>query len=537
MSGRGAPSFLIQNRLGVYYFQRRVPRLRSAGDFCLPPFIRLSLRTKRWSEATRLARQLAAMMDKRAKKFFSSEDAFHEAMVLFERFVTAQRSCSSFDELQAIFLDSLDDTTANESELLEQAARYHRSKQLDQGMPYEGQITDLLSLLRSALPAHQQSANSSSSPTTPIDKGVMLSDAFESFIEHKRMGWKAAGGMETGFRQSIFPVFIGVTGDIPTRELTKAHVNDYIRLVQRMPANKTKFAAYKDIPIREFMAMDVPSEDRLSAKSVDKYLSQIGTFLRWLRVNDHTEIELDLPLASVSIKKTRAVDQKQQFSCKDLERIFNSDRYTKGRHRTASQFWVPLLGIYTGARLNEICQLAVADVYKDPKTGRLVIDFNENTTDVEHKTLKRDFHARKVPIHKRLLDLGFEHFVNLQKRHKQKRLFPELPYNNNANKYGDKLQRWFNRTYLKNCSVTTPKTSFHSLRHTVTSHLTNDHQIDANKIAVALGQSPVGGVTQTTYSKRASLEHYLGYFDLINFDKCFSIKKIVPWNRQAFSKP
>jgi hypothetical protein len=70
----------------------------------------------------------------------------------------------------------------------------------------------------------------------------------------------------------------------------------------------------------------------------------------------------------------------------------------------------------------------------------------------------------------------------------------------------------------------------------VISQLTNDHQIDANKIAVALGQSPVGGVTQTTYSKRASLEHYIGYFDLINFDKCFSIKKIIPWNRQTFSK-
>lgn len=475
-------------------------------------------------------------MDKRAKKFFSSEDAFHEAMVLFERFVTAQRSCSSLDELQATFLDSLDDTTANESELLELAARYHRSKQLDKGMPHEGQITDLLSLLRSALPSYQKSTNSSYSPTTPIDKGVFLSEAFESFIEHKSMGWKEAGGTETAYRQSIFPVFIGVTGDIRTRELTKAHVNDYIRVVQRMPANKTKFAAYKDIPIKDFASIDVPVGDRFSARTVDKYLHLIGTFLRWLRVNDHTEIELHLPLANVKIKKSRAVDQKHQFSCEDLKRIFNSDTYTKGLHKTASQFWVPLLGIYTGARLNEICQLAVADVYKDPKTGRLVIDFNEDIADVAHKTLKRDFHARQVPIHKRLLDLGFEQFVNHQKRHKQKRLFPELPYNGGANKYGDKLQRWFNRTYLKNCGVTTIKTSFHSLRHTVISQLTNDHQIDANKIAVALGQSPVGGVTQTTYSKRASLEHYIGYFDLINFDKCFSIKKIIPWNRQTFSK-
>jgi integrase len=151
--------------------------------------------------------------------------------------------------------------------------------------------------------------------------------------------------------------------------------------------------------------------------------------------------------------------------------------------------------------------------------------------------LKKPYHARLVPIHKKLIELGFIKFVEYQKKNKHQRLFPELPFVSNSNKYGDKLQRWFNRTYKNSCQIKTVNASFHSLRHTVITHLVNDKKIDPNRIAIGFGQTPIGGVTQTVYTKRQSAMSYYQYFDLVDFSDCFDLKKIRGWTYHLFNRP
>ena len=165
-----------------------------------------------------------------------------------------------------------------------------------------------------------------------------------------------------------------------------------------------------------------------------------------------------------------------------------------------------------------------------------VFYINENDSQESKKSLKQPYHARLVPIHKRLIELGILDFHKTQKTKKQKRLFPDLPFVSNNNRYGDKLQRWFNRTYRNACAITTANTSFHSLRHTVITHLVNDKGIDPNKIAVGFGQTPVGGVTQTVYTKRQSHEAYFKYFDQIDFSDAFDTKEIRGWKFHAFNR-
>ena len=255
-----------------------------------------------------------------------------------------------------------------------------------------------------------------------------------------------------------------------------------------------------------------------------------------MKSNDYTSLDLDAPLANIKITKSRSVDQQEAYTSNDLKKLFNSKEYKSGLHRTASQFWVPLIAIYTGARLNEICQLSLKDVFQDKATGKWVFDFNEDHLDDPKKSIKKPHHARLVPIHKKLIELGVLEYIKHIKTLKHKRVFEDLPYVTDANKYGDKLQRWFNRTYVgKNrCNITTKNTSFHSLRHTVITHLVNEVGVDANKIAVGMGQTPQGGVTQTTYTKRPALKDYSVHFDKINFDNCFDTKLIRPWNKHEF---
>ena len=472
------------------------------------------------------------MWDMRAQQYFKSEASFHAAMKLFQEYLKATAQYPDLESLSRHFFDNLDDSTNNESDLLERAINYHASLKIEKGDdPYAQQIQQLKSLLQT----HITNPSVNNATTTGLHS-VKVDDAFNEFIKQKASGWRGDSTAENSYRVSYYPIFKAVVGDTLTTNITKKHINDFISVVLSLPANKTKLAAYKDVPVLDFPKFRIPDDHKLSATSQEKYLSRIGMFLKWLRTNDYTNVELALPLSNVKLSKRQANDKRDIYTKSDLRKLFNSEIYRQGRHKQPSHFWVPLIGIYTGARLNEICQLSVDDIRQDSVTNRWVFDINAVETNDSKKSLKQSYHARLVPIHKRLIELGILDFHKEQKRKKEKRLFPDLPYVSNNNRYGDKLQRWFNRTYRNECGITTPKTSFHSLRHTVITHLVNDKGQDPNKIAVGFGQTPVGGVTQTVYTKRQSHEIYFKAFDLIDFDDSFDTKAIRGWRYHAFNK-
>jgi hypothetical protein len=70
----------------------------------------------------------------------------------------------------------------------------------------------------------------------------------------------------------------------------------------------------------------------------------------------------------------------------------------------------------------------------------------------------------------------------------------------------------------------------------VITHLVNDKKIDPNRIAIGFGQTPVGGVTQTVYTKRQSASSYFQYFDMIDFGDYIDTKKIKGWKYHQFNR-
>jgi hypothetical protein len=144
MAKQFGSGFLVQNRLGVFYFQRRVPVHQRLLVPSLPIFVRLSLHTKDRSLARKLARTIAVMWDLRAKQYFKSEDDFHRGTKLFQRYLAACSRFQTFDEISVNFLDLLDDETDHETDLLNSAANLHASRKIDAGSdPYASQIAEL----------------------------------------------------------------------------------------------------------------------------------------------------------------------------------------------------------------------------------------------------------------------------------------------------------------------------------------------------------------------------------------------------------
>jgi integrase len=159
--------------------------------------------------------------------------------------------------------------------------------------------------------------------------------------------------------------------------------------------------------------------------------------------------------ASKSTKKTRV-----PFSPADVAVIL-SKLPPSGHAR-----WIPLLGIYTGMRLEEIGQLAPGDVREDSyrdadgvarKTHVIYV-----TEEGEGQGIKNNNSRRRVPIHTELVRLGFLDVVQAAKGN---RIFSDLK----PDRHGRETASFgaeFGRTFLrKTCGIADTRKTFHSFRH------------------------------------------------------------------------
>jgi integrase len=155
---------------------------------------------------------------------------------------------------------------------------------------------------------------------------------------------------------------------------------------------------------------------------------------------------------------------RKAFSVDDLRAIFSSPVFVAGKRPKAgagdATFWLPLLGLYTGARLNEIGQIRVADVRTEDG-----ISFIHFTDEGEGMQLKAGRKSRKrVPLHRELIRLGFLNFVEDARRAGRPRLFEDLRPDSHGHLTG-RWSKWFGR-YLTSVGIVDPGKDFHSFRHT-----------------------------------------------------------------------
>ncbi len=286
-------------------------------------------------------------------------------------------------------------------------------------------------------------------------------------------------------------LFIQVVGNRQINSIGRPLVREYKETLMRLPSNLRKIPIYRNKSIPEILAMPpATSLKRLSPVTINKLLRRLSSFFRYA-VKHGYAMSNPAEGMQLSIKK-RQDEFRDAFSAEDLKALFCSKEYTQDGFRRGYQFWAPIIALYTGCRIEEICQLHLDDIKQED--GIWVLDINDD----KEKKVKSLSAKRLIPLHPVLINkLYLLKYAGTLKAKGHARLFPNLKRQRDG--YSQLVSKWFSR-YRKRCGVDSPKKTFHSFRHTFITALKHK-QVNVS-ILHELDGHALEGMTMARYGKR-----------------------------------
>ncbi|WP_420143955.1 DUF6538 domain-containing protein [Sphingobium sp.] len=219
------------------------------------------------------------------------------------------------------------------------------------------------------------------------------------------------------------------------------------------------------------------ADPKRSQINVRDRLAYLRTLLEWAAQEDIVPVNV---ARDVKMAVSERGEKRKDFSIDDLNALFSGPVYTADRRSKAgygeAAYWMPLIALFMGARREEIGQLRVSDVkrvaYIDAAEQRQeawCIDITDiGDDDALPNQIKNEASRRLVPLHPKLIEMGFVDYV-AKLPDQAGRVFPALQPIGIGMKLTDKWGQWFSR-YKRACGIDDKAKVFHSFRHTWKTH-------------------------------------------------------------------
>lgn len=322
-----------------------------------------------------------------------------------------------------------------------------------------------------------------------------LSFVVERYLEEKR---KIVERKTLDEYEKCLALLISVIGDVYIGDVDRKLISDYKSKLLRLPSNMKKKAQYRNKTISELLLIEITDDDLFNLESVKKYLTRASELFKFAVMNGYTDSNPAEGMAVTKVAK-RDFEKRDAYSIDELRILFFSSEYMEDKFTEPFQFWVPIIALYTGCRLEEICQLYLDDIKRINDIW--VFDINEEG----EKRLKNTTAKRIVPIHPLLIEgFGLLEYVEKLRKSGFNRLFPELLRQRDG--YSPRVSKWFAR-YRKRCGIVVPKgkrKDFHSLRH-VFIDCCKQNQMDTVLLSELVGHANQSETTGR-YGKRYKAE-------------------------------
>lgn len=354
-------------------------------------------------------------------------------------------------------------------------------------------------------------------------------------------------------------------GDRQTDRITRRDALDFRDLLRRVPALNGK-SIYENRTLKEAIALadDIRRQlearqaiveaagqtfsaqeaakraERLTLKTANRLLTYFTSFGNWARKHERSEWFAnatnpfqDLLYEKRHVRRERDRDQSPHAIPDEVLRLLFSSPIWSGRHAGTDtvegddilrdhKFWVPLIGLFSGMRLGEICQLRLDDIRE--RQGLLCFAV-ENTGETSTKTESGE---RLVPIHEELLRLGvLDRWAEIARRG-ERRLFPEItPRASADDDYAATFSRWFSRhrhalaqrpgeAGRRYAPLAKPAYVFHALRHSFITRARETPEMTDAQLDRLIGHK--GQATRDIYTGALSLPRLAEALNAVRFD-------------------
>jgi integrase len=351
-----------------------------------------------------------------------------------------------------------------------------------------------------------------------------ISTVWKSYINELIKGNRLKESSEKLYNDH-FAKLVDILGDVPINTLDKAK------------ARKLK-TGLMDYPLRRFTGKRAEltlSEarqtivKRISNSSASTAFSAITGFLGWAAGNGYLPSN---PLEGMTIKRNKGNETRLSYNTDQLRHIFSQPRFQglkqKGQRSPVYEddYWLPLLALHTGARMEELCRLRKKDIYIDgaiPCFQLMDPEIAPELTDRNRKHSGKSINAfRMLPIHMNLWDnLGFKEFVDSKP---EGYLFTLKPVDR---KMGHNPSNDFS-TFKSKLGFTKDH-AFHSFRHTLRDALTAAN-VSGEFVKAIVGHSNGGDVTFGQYGTRLSKQPTVLAQHLYRVDFSHILTEVKAWS-------
>lgn len=460
------PTYITKSKHGVYYFQLLVSKAISD---------KVGIQSSRYTRSLKTKDKRVALA--KAKKI---QSRFH--------FIVMNNGKDKVkNQLDALFEE--DEHSIGLADIARQDELIHTAYFVDKRYEQIEPKTDVAySMFFDALTLYEQEAmqfvadngivladygNSSSSQVVYVAKSeiadlrqIGFDELAEKYLKHCKLNDVGARSLIM-YRDQI-QMFRDIIQVSKPSELDEDALDRYVDGLSKFPANRNK-GVFKNKTVNEILDMNL-TEGILAKSSMKGYSTNVKAFVEWAIRSKYCREGISIALKGVFKNATN--DSYKPFADDEIVSLFLSEPFIKGTIRKPSSYWITIIGLFTGARQNEICQLAISDIKTEKVGGDRIYCFDFN--DEDYKSQKNKSSKRKVPIHPELIKLGFIEFVERQRVKGKSRIFHDLKMDSKG-KFNDPYQKWFRRHRIK-CGVESKegaKKVFHSFRHTLITQLRN----------------------------------------------------------------
>lgn len=243
---------------------------------------------------------------------------------------------------------------------------------------------------------------------------LSLGDAYRNYIDDPTRSWSHSTREAYKTSRKLAVSVIGES--LPICSLSRVHCRELLEVLRFLPHNAAK--RFPRLSPREAAEHAQRSSDVkvISAANANVLMSNFSSFLNWA-VNE--ELLDRNPARGLRLPDNVAKrDKRLPFAPEQFRRIFNAPLYVgciddgRGYNKVGDEkprnarFWIPLIGLFTGVRLGEICQLDVSDIRRIDDIDCMVISAASLVGSTD-KRLKTGASNRIIPLHPILLDCGF----------------------------------------------------------------------------------------------------------------------------------